>query len=73
MAPQPRPGGYIWKGEITRALQANQRARRDIARISQLIGSNPDLNKFLTRLTLAIAEEQDALNKLKEIANGHKE
>jgi hypothetical protein len=73
MPDQPKPGGYIWRSEIQRAIQANRRARHDVARIAQMIGSNAELNKHLTRLILAIAEEQDALNKLKDIANGHKE
>jgi hypothetical protein len=72
MTDLPKVGGYIWNDRLKHGLRSNEDARRNLARVVQLLGNgDARLHRYLTKLALALAEEQSAWNTLQTISNDH--
>jgi hypothetical protein len=66
--PKPKVGGYNWRQEINRAIRANRAARQALE--SLLVQHPPPrtLGLALTKASLALGENLDALQELIQIA-----
>ena len=67
MARPPKIGGYIFRQAINRATRANTAARQAVKQI--LEANDPGVRAIiLTKLTLALGENQDAIQEIAQIA-----
>jgi hypothetical protein len=65
--PKPIIGGYIFRQEINRAQRANRAARVAIQQILDNAGNSRALSIALTKATLALAENLEAIQELERI------
>ena len=63
-----KPNGYHWNQEITRARNANQEIRQILTRIIETEPGPNTLNLLITRLALAVGENDHAINEIDRIS-----
>ena len=65
---RPKPGGYLWKQEIIKAMTTNAIARKSLKRIINEQPSPMTLNLLIAQAANALADNLESLQALANIA-----